>query len=323
MNNPKISVIVPVYNAEKYLHRCIDSILSQTFNDFEVLLIDDGSKDLSGEICDEYAKKDSRVKVFHKENGGVSSARNYGLYQANGHWIGFCDSDDYLKNDFFESFFKLGEKCEMLSQGFYCPNWSWKEKKVISEKTEVIRGEKIADFVLKTSISNQIGYIWCKLFLKDIIINHNIRFDSTVCFMEDKYFVYRYLEHVDKIINLSYDGYVYQFPPFNKSYGQQDVIGLQLKFLNSLKKINGYYKNKETFERLILYQTFPAICESNNLRLTSKDKIDYFFEKIYTLKRIICGPYLGKRCIMVAILLGCFYKLKWYRNLILYIIKAL
>ena len=94
MNNPKISVIVPVYNAEKYLHRCIDSILSQTFNDFEVLLIDDGSKDQSGEICDEYAKKDSRVKVFHKENGGVSSARNYRIYQANGHSIGLSDSED-------------------------------------------------------------------------------------------------------------------------------------------------------------------------------------------------------------------------------------
>ena len=78
-NNPKISVIVPVYNAERYLHRCIDSILAQTFTDFEVLLIDDGSKDKSGEICDEYAKKDIRVKVFHKENGGVSSARQYGV----------------------------------------------------------------------------------------------------------------------------------------------------------------------------------------------------------------------------------------------------
>lgn len=75
---PKISVIVPVYNVEKYLYRCIDSILAQTFTDFEVLLIDDGSKDKSGEICDEYAKKDIRVKVFHKENGGVSSARQYG-----------------------------------------------------------------------------------------------------------------------------------------------------------------------------------------------------------------------------------------------------
>ena len=84
---PKISVIIPVYNAEKTLHRCIDSILAQTFSDFEVLLIDDGSKDKSGEICDEYARKDSRIKVCHKENGGVSSARNMGLDNAKGEWI--------------------------------------------------------------------------------------------------------------------------------------------------------------------------------------------------------------------------------------------
>ena len=94
---PKISVIVPVYNAEKYLHRCIDSILSQTFTDFELLLINDGSKDSSGAICDEYAAKDNRVRVFHKENGGASSARNLGLDNAKGEWIAFVDSDDLLE----------------------------------------------------------------------------------------------------------------------------------------------------------------------------------------------------------------------------------
>lgn len=103
MNNPKISVIVPVYNVEKYLSRCIDSILAQTFTDFELLLIDDGSKDKSGNICDEYAKKDSRIRVFHKENGGVSSARNLGLDNAEGEWILFVDADDWIEQDYFPS----------------------------------------------------------------------------------------------------------------------------------------------------------------------------------------------------------------------------
>ena len=92
--NPKISVIVPVYNVEMFLRRCIDSILAQTFTDFELLLIDDGSKDKSGEICDEYATKDVRIRVFHKQNGGVSSARNVGLNHAIGEYICFCDADD-------------------------------------------------------------------------------------------------------------------------------------------------------------------------------------------------------------------------------------
>ena len=95
--SPTISVIIPVYNTEMYLRRCIDSVLAQTYQDFELLLIDDGSKDSSGAICDEYAAKDARVRVFHKENGGVSSARNLGLDNARGEWVTFVDSDDYIE----------------------------------------------------------------------------------------------------------------------------------------------------------------------------------------------------------------------------------
>lgn len=90
MNMPKVSIIVPVYKAEKYLNRCIDSIIAQTFTDWELLLIDDGSPDRSGDICDEYAKKDIRIRVFHKKNGGVSSARNLGLYNVQGEYVTFC-----------------------------------------------------------------------------------------------------------------------------------------------------------------------------------------------------------------------------------------
>lgn len=97
-----ISVIVPVYNAEKYLNRCVDSILSQTMTNFELLLIDDGSQDNSGRICDEYAEKDARVRAFHKPNGGVSSARNLGLDNAMGNWITYVDADDRCSCDYLE-----------------------------------------------------------------------------------------------------------------------------------------------------------------------------------------------------------------------------
>lgn len=95
-----ITVIVPVYNTERYLRRCIESILSQTYDKFELLLVDDGSKDASGRICDEYAGKDLRVRVFHKSNGGVSSARRLGLDNARGEWIAFVDSDDCIDEHF-------------------------------------------------------------------------------------------------------------------------------------------------------------------------------------------------------------------------------
>ena len=105
-DSPKISVIVPVYKAEAYLHRCVDSLLAQTFQDFEVLLVDDGSPDRSGEICDEYARKDSRVRVFHKENGGVSSARQYGMDHAQGEYTIHADPDDWVEPTMLEELYR-------------------------------------------------------------------------------------------------------------------------------------------------------------------------------------------------------------------------
>ena len=102
---PKISVIVPVYKAEKYLHRCIDSILTQTFTDFELLLINDGSPDNCGAICDEYATKDSRIRGFHKENGGINSARKEGFIHCSGKYLVFLDSDDALTNEAYNTLF--------------------------------------------------------------------------------------------------------------------------------------------------------------------------------------------------------------------------
>lgn len=107
---PKISVIVPVYNVEKYLNRCVDSILNQTFEDFELILVDDGSPDNCSNICDEYAQKDNRVKVIHKKNGGLSDARNAGIDCAIGEWLSFIDSDDWVENNFLETLYSSAEK---------------------------------------------------------------------------------------------------------------------------------------------------------------------------------------------------------------------
>ena len=102
MTKPSLSIVVPVYNTEKYLKQCVDSLTSQTLNEIEIILVDDGSTDGSGAICDEYAAKDSRIKVIHKENGGLGFARNSGLEMAQGEFVGFVDSDDWVDLDFFE-----------------------------------------------------------------------------------------------------------------------------------------------------------------------------------------------------------------------------
>ena len=109
---PNISVIVPVYNAEEYLERCVNSILRQTCPDLEVLLVDDGSRDSSGAMCDAFAAQDSRVRVLHQENSGISAARNAGLSQAKGDYIGFVDSDDWIDPDMYESLYALCREYE-------------------------------------------------------------------------------------------------------------------------------------------------------------------------------------------------------------------
>ena len=105
IEKPSVTLIVPVYNVEKYLNRCIDSILNQTLEDFELILVDDGSKDNSGNICDEYMRKDRRVKVIHKENGGLSDARNSGIEISTGEYLSFIDSDDWVEKEFLETLY--------------------------------------------------------------------------------------------------------------------------------------------------------------------------------------------------------------------------
>lgn len=110
---PRLSIIVPVYKVEKYIHKCVDSILNQTFTDFELILVDDGSPDNCGRICDEYAEKDSRVRVIHKKNGGVSDARNVGVVESKGEYISFVDPDDWIKLEAFELIFDFIDKEEL------------------------------------------------------------------------------------------------------------------------------------------------------------------------------------------------------------------
>ena len=124
MDNPKISVIIPVYNVEPYLRRCLDSVIGQTYANLEILLVDDGSTDGSSVVCDEYREMDSRMLVIHKENGGVSSARNAGLETATGEWISFVDADDCIEPDLYEYLYGLAEKygadvaqCAMCAEG--------------------------------------------------------------------------------------------------------------------------------------------------------------------------------------------------------------
>ena len=193
MNSTLITIIVPVYNIEKYLGYCVDSILSQSYPYFELLLIDDGSKDKSPAICDEYAAKDQRVKVIHKENGGVSAARNSGLDIATGDYICFVDSDDYVHSEMLQTLVEVAqrEKCDFvtaLEENVYkIELYRTQESQSKSERQGISQGE-LMEGVFHSQGEEKLLYyhIHSKLYSRKCI--GDIRFDKTISLSEDLLF---------------------------------------------------------------------------------------------------------------------------------------
>lgn len=208
IHSPKISVIVPVYKAEKYLHRCVDSILAQTFNDFELLLINDGSPDNSGEICDEYAQKDSRVRVFHKKNEGVSATRQFGVEHSLGDYMIHADPDDWVESNMLEEMYTHARNSDYdlvicdyykdCTDGIkYCKQQpsSLKHSVILSELFHKLHG----------SCCN-------KLVKRTCFLNYNIKFPSGINYCEDLYVWVILLQNPIKISYLNkafyhYDNY--------------------------------------------------------------------------------------------------------------------
>ena len=186
MNMPKISIIVPVYKAEKYLNRCVDSILAQTFTDFELLLIDDGSPDRSGEICDEYAKKDSRIRVIHKENCGVSSARQRGLDESIGEYTIYADPDDWVEPTMLEELYNKAkeEDADMVICDFI---YEYKTGSFIC-KQHIDNCD--AESILKKMFSQQLHGSCCnKLIRRECYCKYNVSFPKDIIRWEDLYVI--------------------------------------------------------------------------------------------------------------------------------------
>lgn len=189
-----ISIVVPVYNTENFLSKCIESILVQSYNDFELLLIDDGSTDNSGFLCDKYSEIDKRIKVLHKKNAGVGAARNTGIEMANGEYITFIDSDDYIDRHYLEYFFNI----PFISNNIYI------RAEALIDNTNGISSTKKnnKDYVLNNArLGHEIelydllskGAPWAKLFSLNLIRKYNLRFPTDINFHEDHFFVIRYI----------------------------------------------------------------------------------------------------------------------------------
>ncbi len=209
----KISIIVPVYNVEKLLERCIDSIISQTYTYWELLLIDDGSKDSSGIICDQYAAKDQRILVYHLKNGGVSRARNFGIRQASCQWITFVDSDDYIQQDFLQSFIDCNPtKGSLYSCGIKYTYPRHAPVVMFNYPAVSFRIDDVQSMRTYGILAN--GCPVGKLYNVEILKVHNIKFDEELSLNEDHIFVMNYLRYMDNVQLLNKILYNYWFDQF-------------------------------------------------------------------------------------------------------------
>lgn len=206
--NPRLSIIVPVYNAELFIDRCVDSILRQTFSDFELILVDDGSRDKSLFKCEQWSINDSRVRVFHKENGGVSSARNMGLESARGEWIAFVDSDDWIALDMYELMMDKADKCQ--SDVVMCDInmfWGHEVSSIVQERCIVPSNHKLNtlyDYILSswTCAYNIVAK-------KSLYDDFTLRFPNGIAYCEDFHLTVRLLFHSTSIAKVNKALYFY------------------------------------------------------------------------------------------------------------------
>lgn len=209
--SPTVSIIVPVYNAEETLRRCVDSILSQEYRDFELLLVDDGSTDSSGDILDGYAQADSRVRVTHKQNTGVSGTRNVGLDQATGEYIQFLDSDDWITPDATKLLVRSAREhdCDMVIADFYRVVGDRVAHKGDIEDAGVLTREEYAACMMESPADYYYGVLWNKLYRRSIICDHGIRMDTQVSWCEDFMFNLEYIYYASSFFALQVPIYYY------------------------------------------------------------------------------------------------------------------
>ncbi len=241
-----ISIIVPVYNVEPYLERCINSILGQTYANLEILLINDGSTDNSGVICDEYAKKDTRIKVVHKNNGGVSSARNLGLEVATGEYIGFIDSDDYIEPTMFEELYNKAktENADMAICGFkqVHVNGITKVNNVdftISWEKENIIKNYFTQGVVKELMYAPVNKLYKKTFIG------NLRFCEKYRMGEDILFLFQCIEKMNKIACV--DGVFYNYVMRENSAMTSPFSQKRLEYIYAIREIENICIEKHPY----------------------------------------------------------------------------
>ena len=253
MNTPIVSIIVPVYNAAKplgenktVLHRCIDSILNQEYRNYELIVADDGSKDESGKILDEYAAKDERINVIHKENSGVSNTRNLAIQNARGKYIQFLDADDWITTDATKSLVRTMEesKADLVIADFYRVVGENTSHKGRIDSDKVLTRDEFADYMIQNPADYYYGVLWNKLYKKSIIDTYHLKMDASLSWSEDFIFNLEYLLHVKHVAPLQLPiNYYVKTEGSLVSQSRFDIRNIVDMKLSVIKYYDNFYKS--------------------------------------------------------------------------------
>lgn len=291
--NKLVSIIVPVYNTEKYLNRCIQSIQNQTYENLEIILIDDGSTDSSGKICDEFAKKDDRIIVIHKPNGGVSSARNKGLDIAKGEYITFVDSDDYIENNTYQNVVNIFQTYDVDIVNFQCiMELNYRKKSMTKSRYGLIDYSKDKTQILDMFLErHEQFYLWCTVFKRSTI--KQIRFVEDLKFGEDCYFSFNSILNSNRmyIMNKAFYHYCCNEDSSTRKFNHNKWV----------IKIENYYRIW-----LLIYNRIVEL----NLNIYKKTCVNYIYiTTINLLKELACNvDYSNYKMFVNHLLEENFYK---------------
>ena len=249
----KVSIIVPIYNSEKYIKSCVDSLINQTYHNIEILLIDDGSKDNSFQICSEFT--DERIKIYKKENGGVSSARNFGLQKATGYYVTFVDSDDLVEKDYIEFLVKAisHDGIDLSICNFYS-HARKKSEFIVDVKSQ----EEIFYHILNDARYS--GYVWNKLYKLDIIRKNKLSFNEKIFVCEDFLFNCHYISFIKKATYVKAQLYWYNCDnESSATYNKYLYNPKKASIIDSYKRIINIYEKYSKSNTIFVYYHYLKV----------------------------------------------------------------
>ena len=306
LGDKMVSIIVPVYKVEEYLPRCIESLINQTYKDIEIILVDDGSPDNCPKFCDEYAKKDGRIKVIHKQNEGVSKARNCAIHYASGEYLLFVDSDDWVDENYVNNLYlALTSTNSDMSACLFCKTDGTKKRRFFDKNVEIVEDKK---FYYALTEENYAGYAWNKMFKTSIIKENQIEFDLDIALGEDSVFTAKYIAQSKKVAFIKQDLYYYFFRKGSVTHSAK--MGLKhTTILKSREKVLTILENeKSDYYDLCLASYIDHLAKSKYFFMKKEEyreqlkeadkKIKDNKKKIFHLKHV---PFINKvkLCLMV------------------------